>query len=139
MPLEGSWLRAPADCPSPPSLGGGTSEKAGPPESLSWTPGLPSHQWGWGHLGYPHSPLVYFLANGTLWFAVTGRTERGEKFPLWLSGLRAQHSVREDVGRIPGLSQWVKDLVLLQTVVEVTDAAQIQCCHGCCVGSNVTP
>ena len=37
------------------------------------------------------------------------------EFLLWLSGLRTQHS--EDVGAIPGLSQWVKDLVLLQAVV----------------------
>ena len=32
---------------------------------------------------------------------------------MWLSGLRAQQSLRED----PGLVQWVKDLVLLQAVV----------------------
>ena len=33
---------------------------------------------------------------------------------LWLSGLRTQHSVHEDVGLIRGLTQWVKDLALLQ-------------------------
>ena len=27
---------------------------------------------------------------------------------MWLSGLRTQYSVFEDVGLIPGLSQWVK-------------------------------
>ena len=31
------------------------------------------------------------------------------EFLLWLSGLRTQHSVREDVGSIPGLAQWGKD------------------------------
>ena len=40
-----------------------------------------------------------------------------EEFPLWLSRLRTQHSVSEDVGSIPGLPQWVKDLPLPQTVV----------------------
>ena len=39
--------------------------------------------------------------------------------------------LREDVGSIPGHPQWVKDLMLLQTVVWVADVALIQCCHGC--------
>ena len=30
-----------------------------------------------------------------------------EEFPLWLSGLRTQHSVKEDEGSIPDLTQWV--------------------------------
>lgn len=29
------------------------------------------------------------------------------KLPRWLSGLRPQHSVREDAGLTPGLAQWV--------------------------------
>ena len=53
--------------------------------------------------------------------------EDAQKFPLWLSGLRTQHSVREDVGSIPSLTQWVKDLVLPQ-------AAWVQCCCGCSRG-----
>ena len=36
------------------------------------------------------------------------------EFSLWLSRLRTQHSVRENVGLIPSLTQWVKDLALLQ-------------------------
>ena len=36
------------------------------------------------------------------------------EFPLWLSGLRTQHSVYEDVSSIPGLTQWIKDLALPQ-------------------------
>ena len=33
------------------------------------------------------------------------------EFPLWLSMLRIQHGIHKDTGLIPGLSQWVKDLV----------------------------
>ena len=45
------------------------------------------------------------------------------EFPLWVSRLRTQHSVREDVGSIPALSQWVKDPVLQQAVAQVADTA----------------
>ena len=31
------------------------------------------------------------------------------KLPLWLSGLKTEHGLREDVGLIPGLAQWVED------------------------------
>ena len=34
------------------------------------------------------------------------------EFPLWLSGLRIRCNILEDAGSIPGLTQWVKDLVL---------------------------
>ena len=39
------------------------------------------------------------------------------EFPLWLSGLRTQHSVHEDVGLILGLVQWIKGLTFLPTTV----------------------
>ena len=38
-------------------------------------------------------------------------------FPLWLRGLRTQHSVFEDAGSILGLARWAADLVLSQAVV----------------------
>ena len=40
-------------------------------------------------------------------------------FPLWLIRLRTQNCVHEDVGLIPGLFQWVKDLALLKAVTDV--------------------
>ena len=38
---------------------------------------------------------------------------------LWLSGLRTQHCLCEDVGPIPGLVQGIKDAELLQAVAQV--------------------
>ena len=46
----------------------------------------------------------------------------------WLTNLTRNHEV---VGLIPGLTQWVKDLVLLRAVVEVADVAWIPRCCGC--------
>lgn len=37
----------------------------------------------------------------------------------------------EDVGSMPGPTQWVKDQALPQAVAEVTDVAQILCPCGC--------
>ena len=37
------------------------------------------------------------------------------QFLLWLSGLKKEQSVYEDVGSILCLSQWIKDLALPQT------------------------
>ena len=46
------------------------------------------------------------------------------EFPLWLTGLRTQ-CLCEDEGSIPGLTQWVRDLVLWQAATWSVDAAQI--------------
>ena len=45
-------------------------------------------------------------------------------------------SIREDVGSIPGLTQWVKDLVLPQAATQVTDVAWILRCCDCGVGQQ---
>ena len=53
---------------------------------------------------------------------------------LWLIRLRTQRSLHENAGLIPGLIQWIKDLVLLQAVVQVTDSIWFPHCCGCSVG-----
>ena len=52
------------------------------------------------------------------------RTNPSE-FSLWLSGLRTQLSLCEDVGLIPGFAQWVRK------------AGRRQCCHGCSIGRQL--
>ena len=71
---------------------------------------------------------------------ITGNHDKNSKnreFPLWLSRLRIRHSVHEDVGSIPGFAQWVKDPVLPQAVVKMTDAADISYCCVCGVGQQL--
>ena len=50
-----------------------------------------------------------------------------DEFLLWLSRLRTQHCVCEDAGLIPGLTQWIKDLVYRAVV------------YACSCSSNLTP
>jgi len=38
---------------------------------------------------------------------------------------------------IPGLTQWVKDLALLQVVAQEADVAWTQCCCGCGIGQQL--
>ena len=47
------------------------------------------------------------------------------EFLLGLSRLRTQHCLCENWGSIPGLAQWVKDMVLPQAVVQPTAPALI--------------
>ena len=46
-------------------------------------------------------------------------------------------NIHQDTGSVLGLAQLVKDLVLLQTAVQVADAAWIWCCCGCGVGQQL--
>ena len=48
--------------------------------------------------------------------------------------VRTWHNLHENVGSILGLTQWIKDLVLLQATAKVTDVAWIQHCCGCGLG-----
>ena len=47
------------------------------------------------------------------------------------------HSIHEVAGLVPGLIQWVKDLVLLQAAAQAADAAWIWCCCGYGVGRKL--
>ena len=68
-----------------------------------------------------------------------GHSNHCQKLLLWLSRLRTQHSLHEDVGSSLGLTQWVKIQALPQAAAEVTDVAQIWCCFRCGVGLGVSP
>ena len=55
---------------------------------------------------------------------------------MWLTE-PTQRSVCKDVGSIPGLAQWGKDLALPHTAACVADALGILCCRGCGVGQQL--
>ena len=54
---------------------------------------------------------------------------------MWLS--RNKSDIHEDASSIPGLAQWVKDLVVPQAVVQITDMGWNLHCCGCGVGQQL--
>ena len=51
--------------------------------------------------------------------------------PVMAQWVKNRTSILEDVGSIPGLAQWIKELVLLQAAMWFADVAWIPCCCGC--------
>ena len=68
---------------------------------------------------------------------MNGLRRCGSGVPIVFLWVKNPSSIYEDVGLIPGLDQWVKDLVLLQASVEVSDVACIWHCCGCGVGQQL--
>ena len=50
---------------------------------------------------------------------------KSEVLPLWLSGLRTQHSVCEDMGSIPDLAQCINDLALPQAQIQLRSSTAV--------------
>ena len=59
------------------------------------------------------------------------------RIPIVVQWVNNLTSILEDAGSIPGLTQCVKGLALLQAAAHVTDVAQICHCCGCCVGQQL--
>ena len=57
--------------------------------------------------------------------------------PVVVQQLTYPTSTHEDAGSIPGLTQWVKDLLLLWAEVHVADVGQIQHCCGYGIGQQL--
>ena len=66
------------------------------------------------YLNLKTSDIYLFMLRETL----THKEDEKQKCenPLWLSRLKAQYIVLQDMGLIPSLTQWVKNLVLPQAV-----------------------
>ena len=74
------------------------------PQALSLCPWEPSHA------------LAKFLYQCTFWPISSCFILIKIWLSWWFSGLRNRHCLCEDIGSIPGLTQWVKDPILPQTV-----------------------
>ena len=73
--------------------------------------------------------------------ALTGHTHalhadplRAWGVPVVVQWVRTLASVCDDAGSIPGLAQWVKDLVVLQAVAQVAEVAPVLSGYACAVG-----
>ena len=85
--------------------------------------------------------LFVCLFGSGLWNLDNYRQKNRKKPLFWscLHGLAETNlpSIHEDGGQIPGLAQWIKDLLFPRALVQVTDVAWILHCCGCGVSQRL--
>ena len=101
-------------CPGPCSPDPGSPRGLGPP-TFGKPHGTGGHPWRLGKVKLGETPCIKKLWGITV-------------VAQWVTNPPSTH---EDAVSIPGLAQWVNDLVLPQAAVQFADAAQTWRCCGC--------